>query len=86
MLSSRYTKSNAAFFAAAVFCIGSSRSLPVNNLSAGGFVCDIDMASGRLGKAATGFFGNGLFHWLEMHPETGFSRKVSLLKAETAFV
>jgi hypothetical protein len=58
----------------------------VDNLSTGGLVFDIDMASGRLGKAATGFFGNGLFHWIEMHPDTGLSRKVSLLMAGTAFV
>jgi len=71
MLSLRDPKSHNAFVAAAAFRVGCSRSLPVDNLSAGGIVCDIDMASGRLGKSATGFFGNGRFHWLEMHPDTG---------------
>lgn len=71
MLSMRHPESNTSFIAAAAFRIGCSRSLPVDNLSAGGLVCDIDMASGRLGKAATGFFCYGRFHWLEMHPDTG---------------
>ena len=71
MMSMFDTEAGGAFIAAAAFRIGSSRSFPVDNLSAGGIVCDIDMASGRLGKAATGFFGHGSFRWLDVHPDTG---------------
>jgi hypothetical protein len=71
MLSMRDPESGKSFIAAAAFRIGCSRSLPVDNISAGGIVCDIDLSSGRLGKAATGFFDKGPFRWIEKHPDTG---------------
>ncbi|MBL0712098.1 MAG: hypothetical protein JJV98_00220 [Desulfosarcina sp.] len=71
MLSMRDPETGTSFIAAAAFRIGCSRSIPVDNISAGGLVCDIDLASGCLGKAATGFFGKGAFQWLEKHPDTG---------------
>ena len=71
MLSMRDPESGRAFIAAAAFRIGSLRSLPVDNISAGGIVCGIDLVEGRLGRAATGFFDQGPFRWIDKHPDTG---------------
>ncbi|MFO7685971.1 MAG: sugar-transfer associated ATP-grasp domain-containing protein [Desulfobacterales bacterium] len=71
MLSLRDPEAKASFIAAAAFRVGCSRSLPVDNISAGGIVCGIDLDRGQLERAATGFFGNGRFQWLEEHPDTG---------------
>lgn len=71
MLSMRDPESRKAFIAAAAFRIGSSLSSPVDNLSAGGIACDIDLVSGRLGKAAKGFYRSRSIQWVEKHPDTG---------------
>jgi hypothetical protein len=71
MLSMRDLESETAFIAAAAFRIGSSLSSPVDNLSAGGIVCDIDLVSGRLGKAAKGFYRSRSIQWVEKHPDSG---------------
>jgi len=71
MLTMRNPESRTSFIAAAALRIGGSCSIPVDNISAGGLVCGIDLKSGCLQKAATGFFGNGTFRWIEKHPDTG---------------
>lgn len=71
MLSMRNPESGLAFIAAAVFRIGCSRSWPVDNISSGGIVCDIDIDKGCLGRAATGFYDKGPFRWIDKHPDTG---------------
>lgn len=71
MLSMREAKSGKSFIAAAAFRVGCSRSVPVDNISAGGIACDVDLESGYLGRAATGFFGHGRFQWIDKHPDTG---------------
>jgi hypothetical protein len=75
MLSMRNPESGRAFIAAAVFRIGCSRSLPVDNISSGGIVCDIDPDRGCLGRAATGFYDQGPFRWIDKHPDTGIRMK-----------
>ena len=71
MLSMRNPESGRVFIAAAVFRIGCSQSLPVDNISRGGIVCDIDLDKGCLGRAATGFYDRGPFRWIDKHPDTG---------------
>jgi len=69
MLSMRDPESGKAFIAAAVLRIGTSLSSPVDNVSAGGIACDIDLVSGRLGKALKGFYRS--IQCVGKHPDTG---------------
>ena len=70
MLSIHDVESGEPHIAAAALRVGCSRSYPVDNLSSGGIVCDIDPAKGTLGRAATGFLGHGHFQWVQSHPDT----------------
>ena len=54
------------FITGAVQKAGSSRSYPVDNLSAGGMSGLIDLPTGRLGKVKM-----KPFNWLDVHPDTG---------------
>jgi hypothetical protein len=58
------------FLAGAVQRIGCRKSFPVDNVSLGGLVCGIDLESGRLSRAATGFGVGELFRIVKKHPET----------------
>lgn len=55
---------------AAVHRIGTDRSRPVDNWSAGGLAADIEVESGRLGQAAQLPF-SGEVQWFDEHPDTG---------------
>ncbi|MDW8130986.1 MAG: sugar-transfer associated ATP-grasp domain-containing protein [Bryobacterales bacterium] len=59
-----------AFVAIAVHRFGSSRSAPADSFQKGGFACEVDLATGVLGKATT-YPREGRVEWFSRHPETG---------------
>ncbi|KON28653.1 hypothetical protein AC481_00780 [miscellaneous Crenarchaeota group archaeon SMTZ-80] len=63
-------ESQTLFIGAAILRVGCARSIPRDNVSSGGMFCDIDLKTGRLSKAATDFFMDKPFRWLDRHPET----------------
>jgi hypothetical protein len=59
------------FIADAVIRVGCNKSAPVDNVSSGGFVCNIEPDSGRLSNAVAGFYLDGPVRRIECHPDTG---------------
>lgn len=56
----------------AVHRIGTDRSRPIDNCSAGGLTAEIDLETGELGKAAQyPFWGSDGVPWYATHPDTG---------------
>jgi hypothetical protein len=64
------TESQTPFIGGAVLRIGCARSVPVDNFSSGGMYCNIELKTGRLGKAVTGSHGDNHSKYLDRHPET----------------
>jgi len=71
VLTMRDVNNRVPFIAAALQRVGCARSFPVDNVSAGGLFCHIDLATGRLGKGIEGLFSRDSLRWIERHPETG---------------
>ena len=63
-------ESQRPFIGAAALRIGCARSVPVDNVSSGGMSCNIELKTGRLGKAVFGSHKGNHFRYLDRHPET----------------
>jgi len=59
------------FVAGAIIRIGSDQSAPVDNVTAGGFFCNIESETGKLSKAFADWGGAGDDSWIDRHPDTG---------------
>jgi hypothetical protein len=59
------------FLAGAVMRIGCDKSAPVDNVSCGGLVCNIEPETGRLSKAIAGYSLDGPARRIGRHPDTG---------------
>lgn len=69
MLTMLDPESQIPFVAAAIQRIGCAKFIPVDNISSGGMACNIDLKTGRLGKASK-VFAETPFRWFDQHPET----------------
>jgi len=58
------------FIGAAILRIGCAQSIPVDNISAGGISCNIDLTTGRLGKGIMNMVSEKPLRRIERHPET----------------
>lgn len=71
LLTMRDGETGEPFVAGSVLRIGTSRSFPVDNWAAGGLSAEIDIDSGRVGRAVGLSADSGSLTWHETHPETG---------------
>lgn len=58
------------FVSIAAHRFGSDSTIPVDNWSQGGYICEVDVETGILGKAAP-YPHSGPMQWLSHHPVTG---------------
>lgn len=59
------------FVAGAIIRIGSDQSAPVDNVTAGGFFCNIDSDTGKMSRAFAEWESGGDDSWIDRHPDTG---------------
>jgi len=71
MLTMQDPDTKVPFVAGAILRIGSNQSAPADNVTAGGFFCNIDSDTGKLSKAFAEWELPGDNSWIDRHPDTG---------------